>query len=622
MIPDEIVEQVREAADIVQIIGEHVPLKRVGSDYRGPCPFHQGTHRNFSVSAKKRMYYCFVCSAGGDVFNFLQKHLGMQWPAAVRLVGEKVGIDVPDSAPRREGPDPREKVWEVIATAAEYCRRMLWEDESGRAARAYLEQRRISRDVAERFDLGWAPREIGLIRTHLNTLGFEDDRLLEAGLLTLGDEQTEPRPRFRGRLMFPIYDAAGHAVGFGGRLIQPGEPKYLNSGDSAVFSKGKLLYGLNWAKQSIRRDDRALLVEGYFDVVRLVAAGIESVVAPLGTSLTEAQATLIRRYTRTVYVLYDSDTAGLKATFRASDVLLRQGVAVQVVTLPEGEDPDTFVNEHGAEKLEALIHGSLDVLERKVQLLERAGWFANLRQRRAALDRLLDTIRVTSDPLTRDLYITRASEASGVSRELLVREAGAPLSGGMPAAGAVRRGSGRGGDIADGGHSTTGPAGSSPTGRPRIVEKRKRSIQRGAAGERALLAVMIHARNRMEAVAERVSAEDFWHPPHRRIFAALLAQGSDANPEELAAALPEEDVPILEELLEEHASVSDIERTIEGSVAMLRVRELDSRLAAIDRELPLATDSEKDELIAEKGRLRRQIEDLGGVGMRFGKSRR
>ena len=613
MIPDELVEQVREAADIVQIIGEHVSLKKVGSDYRGPCPFHQGTKRNFSVSAKKGIYYCFVCNAGGDVFSFLQKRLGMEWPAAVRMVAEKVGIEVPDYTPRRQGPDPREKVWEVIATAAEYHGRLLWEDEAGRAARAYLEQRRITREVAERFGLGWAPREIGLVRAYLNSLGFDDERLLEAGLLISGDEGSEPRPRFRARLMFPIHDAAGHAVGFGGRLIIPGEPKYLNSGDSPVFSKGKLLYGLNWAKQSIRRDERALLVEGYFDVVRLVAAGVESVVAPLGTALTDAQAALIRRYTKNVYLLYDSDPAGLKATFRAADVMLQQGAAVQVVTLPEGEDPDTFVSQHGGEQLETLIASSLDVLERKIQLLERAGWFANLRQRRAALDRLLDTIRVTSDPLTRDLYITRASEASGVGKDVLLREAG-----GAPSA--VESG-GRAAHPRDRDAprtSTVRPA----AGGPRVIERRRRSTQRGAAGERALLAVMIHARNRIESIAERVSADDFWHPPHRRIFSALLSLGADATTEELAAVLTEEDMPILEELLEEHESVSDVESTLEGSVAMLRVRELESRLSAIDRELPLATDAEKDQLIEEKGRLRRQIEELGGVGMRFGKSRR
>ena len=614
MIPDELVEQVRESADIVQIIGEHVALRKTGSDYRGPCPFHQGTKRNFSVSPKKGIYYCFVCNEGGDVFSFVQKRLGMDWPSAVRMVAEKVGIEIPEYAPRRQGPDPREKIWEVIATAAEYFRRLLWEDESGRTARAYLEQRRITREVAERFGLGWAPREIGLLRTYLNSLGFDDERLLEAGLLIAGDEGSEPRPRFRARLMFPIHDVSGHAVGFGGRLIAPGEPKYLNSGESAVFSKGRLLYGLNWAKQSIRREERAMLVEGYFDVVRLVAAGIESVVAPLGTALTEAQATLIRRYTKNVYLLYDSDPAGLKATFRAADVLLRQGAAVQVVTLPEGEDPDTFVSQHGAEQLEALIGSSLDVLERKIQILERAGWFANLRQRRAALDRLLETIRVTSDPLTRDLYITRASEASGVSKDVLIREAGAsPPS---------PEGGRRTGQPADS-RTTQAPASTGPgSPRPKIPERRRRSTQRGMAGERALLGVMLHARNRIEALAERVSADDFWLPQHRRIFSTLLAQGAEAGPEELAAALQEEDIAILEELLEEHESVSDIESTIERSVAMLRVRELEARLANIDRELPLANDAEKNQLIEEKVRLRRQIEDLGGVGMRFGKSRR
>ena len=618
MIPDEIVEQIRESADIVQIIGEHVPLKRTGSDYRGPCPFHQGTHRNFSVSTKKKIYYCFVCHAGGDVFSFLQKRLGMEWPAAVRLVGEKVGIDVPDNTQRREGPDPREAVWEVVGTAAEYFRRMLWEDDSGRGARAYLEQRRITREVAERFGLGWAPREIGLLRTYMNALGFEDDRLTEAGLLTTGEDQTEPRPRFRARLIFPILDVAGHTVGFGGRLIAPGEPKYLNSAESAVFSKGKLLYGLNWAKQSIRRDERALLVEGYFDVVRLVAAGIESVVAPLGTSLTEAQASLLRRYTRDVYLLYDSDQAGLKATFRAADVLLTQGISVRVVTLPEGEDPDTYVSQHGREKLDALIGSSLDVFERKIQILDRAGWFASLSARRSAIDRLVQTIRVTSDPVTRDLYIARASEASGASKETIAREAGAAGRGGRTVAPTAQER----GDEEQTGARGEGARGGASAARPRVIERRRRSGQRGVAGERALLAVMLHVRSRMEAIAERVSADDFWHPPHRRIFAALLASGPDATPEELAGALEDDDVPILQDLLDEHASVTDVDSTIEGSVAMLRVRELDARLAAIDREMPLATDAEKDQLIEEKGRLRRQIEDLGGVGMRFGKSRR
>ncbi len=421
MIPDETVERVRETADIVGVIGEYVELKRQGTDYRGPCPFHQGTHRNFSVSPKKAMYYCFVCHAGGDVFSFLTRRLGVDWPTAVRMVAEKSGIEVVETQSRRgpEEKDEREPFWEVNGAAAEYFRKMLWEDELGRDARAYLEQRSISRELADRVGLGFAPREIGLLRAYLNTLGFDDERLTQAGLLVVPDDGGEPRPRFRGRLIFPIYDLSNRVVGFGGRLLGPGEPKYLNSPESPIFSKGKLLYGLNWAKQAARRDERMLVVEGYFDVMRLIGAGVESVVAPMGTALTEDQAKLIRRYTERVFLLYDSDKAGLKATFRSGDELLRQGASVQVVTLPEGEDPDTFVRSHGARELEAQLSASIDVFERKIQILERGGWFADLRKKRQALDRLLPTLRATSDPLTRDMYLGHASAAAGVSRELI-----------------------------------------------------------------------------------------------------------------------------------------------------------------------------------------------------------
>ena len=412
MIPDDVVEQVREAADIVQIIGEHVALRKVGADYRGPCPFHQGTHQNFSVSPRKRMYYCFVCHEGGDVFTFLSKRLGLDWPAAVRHVADKSGIEIREVDTHRSGPDPREPLWEVTGAAAEYFRRMLWDDDIGRPARDYLESRHIDRETADRFGLGYAPPAIGLMRTYLQTLGFDDERQVAAGVLSQGDEGREPRPRFRGRLIFPIFDAIGHTAGFGGRLIGAGDVKYVNSPESPIFSKRRLLYGLNWAKFAIRRDERALLVEGYFDVVRLMTAGIESAVAPLGTALTESQAELLARYTRQIFLMYDSDPPGLRATFRAGDELLRRGLAVRVVTLPEGEDPDTFVDRFGAERLNAQLTAAPDLFERKVQLLERAGWFTDLNRKRRAIDRLLPTMRAAADPITRELYVSRASEAS------------------------------------------------------------------------------------------------------------------------------------------------------------------------------------------------------------------
>ena len=422
MIPDEVIEQVREAADIVGIIGEYVPLKKTGSDFRGPCPFHQGTRRNFSVVPAKRLYHCFVCGESGDVFKFLQKRLGMEWPEAVRLVGEKTGIDVPDTKVRRDGPDPREPLWELQATAAAYFQKTLWEEPFGAQARDYLAERGISRAVADDFGLGFAPREIGLMRTYMNSLGFDDERLMDGGLLVATDQESEPRPRFRNRLMFPILDVQGRNIGFGGRMLGPGEPKYLNSPESPVFAKGKMLYGLSRSRNVIRRADRALVVEGYFDAMRLMSSGIEEVVAPMGTALTETQVALLRKYTRNVFLLYDSDSAGLKATFRAGDELLRQGFSVRVVTLPPGEDPDSYTREHGGAGMEAQLSVAMDVFERKIQLLERAGWFAELQKKRRALDRLLPTIRSTSDEIMRDLYVGRASEITGVDRSVLQRE--------------------------------------------------------------------------------------------------------------------------------------------------------------------------------------------------------
>ncbi|HEY4955975.1 MAG TPA: DNA primase [Gemmatimonadaceae bacterium] len=600
MIPDETVEQVREAADIVGIIGEYVPLKRTGADFRGPCPFHQGTRRNFSVSPAKRMYHCFVCNESGDVFKFLTKRLGVDWPEAVRIVGEKAGIEVRDTQTRREGPDPREPYWELNATAAGYFRQLLWDEAIGESARDYLSEREISREVAEEFGLGFAPREIGLMRTYMNTLGFDDARLLEAGLLVQNDQESEPRPRFRNRLMFPILDVAGRHVGFGGRLIGPGDVKYLNSSESPVFSKGKILYGLNRSRNAIRRADRALVVEGYFDAVRLMAAGIEEVVAPLGTALTEMQVTLLRKYSRNVFLLYDSDAAGLKATFRAGDELLQQGFSVRVVTLPPGEDPDSFVKSRGAAALEAQLDAAIDVFERKIQILERAGWFGELQKKRRALDRLLPTIRATSDQIMRDLYLSRAGEVTGVDRAILLREldgrkAPAPRQGGRQA---VTPGQ-------------PGPRINLET-RARRGDRRARSHVRKASAEKELLRIMLLQRSRVETIAERIGPDGFRDPCYREIFVALLSDGGATTPEELASKLDPEAIEVIESLTEDPLALGiDPQRTIDDSLAQLEVRDIEDRLSEIERLLPLASEGEKKELAEEQRKLAMRMRASG-----------
>jgi DNA primase len=652
VIPEEIVEQVSQQADIVAIIGEHVKLKKTGSVWRGPCPFHQGTNANFSVMPRGG-YTCFVCGEKGTVFTFVQKRLGMSFPEAVRYVGEKCGVAVPEYQPKREGPDPREPMWELHATVAEFFQKQLWDAPSGAEARAYLQERAVSRPTADHFGLGYAPRDVQAMRAHLNGLGVTDERLLAAGLLVKRDDSTELRPRFRDRLMFPIVDQGGHTVGFGGRLLGPGEPKYLNSAESEIFSKGKLLYNLANARHAIRKEERVLIVEGYFDALRLVDAGVENVVAPMGTALTEGQAELLTRYAKQVVLLYDSDGPGQKATFRAADVLLAKGVEVRVVTLPEGEDPDTFTRTHGRTGIAPLVENAMDVFDRKVQLLQRAGWFNDLQHKRRALDRLLPTIRAASDPITRDLYLARAAEAAGIAREVLLAELhavrrGNRTSGAAPARGgtAARSGaeSGRGGaggrGPRDAGDDDGRDADAPPPGddsAPFVPSGPYRSRVDQGNAEQTLLRVLLTQPIHQDLVVEELGkleaeespgegvgdAEAFEEsqgvlrdPVYAAIYGAVMRHGADADPELFTSELDPLEIHVYETLRGEADAVVDAPRSISGALRQLRDRSLASRIAELDSLLPLADAEQKDSILARKNQLAKERRALGSSSWR------
>ena len=612
MIADEVVEQVQDAADIVAIVSEHVKLKRVGGSWRGPCPFHSGKGDNFSVLPGKG-FRCFVCGETGSVFTFVQKHLGMDFVEAVKLVGEKSGIVVEEVQRRKEGPDPRTPLWEVVGATLEYFERMLWEDDEGQTARTYLAQRGITREVADRFRLGYAPKAIGALRRHLEVLGFDIARQIEAGVQIIREPGDEPRPRFRGRLMFPIHDPRGNAVGFGGRSIDGAEPKYLNSSESPIFHKGQLLYNLHAARHPIRKAERVLVVEGYFDVVRTVAAGIEEVVAPLGTALTIEQAQLMRRYSNNVFLLYDSDQAGLKATFRSGDVLLHEGAAVRVVSLPEGDDPDTFVAKQGAAGLEHELRKAVDVFDRKLQLLERGGWFADLHKARKAIDRLLPTIRAAVDPLTRDLYLSRAAQVSQVDRETLAREAAAmpdPIAPPPPSFGEPM---------------DPGPR---EEGRPIGRTRGRPTVRVGADAERMLLRAMLLFRGRLNDITTRLDriesealdaglsdlnggeAVTFRDATLREIHSALVDAGADVGIEQLAEAIPEPMVPALEELTANAEEFVNLETIVEDNLITLEIRwrdELRTKLWEGRAELDTAGFAA---LTQQRDRLKREIMTL------------
>lgn len=567
-IPDEVIDEIREVADLVAIIGESVELRRTGADWRGPCPFHHGKDRNFAVIPRKGIYHCFVCHASGTVFDWFMQRFGMDYPSAVREAARRAGVVVPERGEREEGPDPHAPLRSAVAAAQEWYARTLQESPQAEAARAYLRSRDITPEAAALQGLGFAPRGDAFAGA-MRALGVRDEVLLEAGLLVRRDDGSV-HPRFGNRLLFPIHDLRGRPVAFGGRLVGEGPgPKYLNSPDTPIFHKGQLLYHLHAGRPAIRREGSAVLVEGYFDVLRLVLAGLEHVVAPLGTGLSPEQAQLLRRVTGSVTLLYDSDQAGLKATFRAADVLLAHGLRVLVATMPPGEDPDSLVRARGRAGIDAVLQDAVDVLERKIQLLDRKGWFAGVAHQREALDRLLPTLRAPSDPLTRELYVSRVAERLGVPRETIAAEVARARA--------------------------TAPAPAPRCAVERTVPAAAPRRPPGARQEETLLRLLLLRPDWRARAATEVSAALIEVPAFRAVFEFLVSpEGTRAT--EPPATFDDRLRAVWQRLLEASRRDEglDIDQTYEGALAALRLR-ADLRALQAERD-PAARIRRKREL--------------------------
>jgi len=504
MIPDSILEDVRARADIVEVIGQAVPLKRAGKDFRALCPFHHEKTPSFYVVPEKGFYKCFGCGESGDVFTFLMKRNGITFIEAVREVAGKVGIEIPEQTQGAAADEPHRALFEAIAFAVDYYIEALG-GPAGSGAWRYLEGRGITKATAERFQLGYAPDAWRELREAAHRHGIEDETLLAAGLIKESERSEEPYDRFRDRIIFPVAEVSGRVIAFGGRALRRAEnvPKYLNSPETAIYHKSMILYGLNWSRSAIRREGAALVVEGYMDYVSLAAGGIDNVVAGMGTALTVEQANLVARYTAKAYLLYDSDTAGLKATFRSADALLRAGVHPLVVTLPAGEDPDSVVRLAGAEALKERIDQASDVLDKKLQMLDERGYFGDSDGKRRALDRLLPTIRATIDPALRDIYIGRVAERTGVKRETLEHEMESGTAWGPGRWRAAQR-----------------------DAQPPRPEAGTESALKEVAAERLFLLLLMRDPTRTEQASRRVRPEAILDPANRELYEALLARGA------------------------------------------------------------------------------------------------
>ena len=597
MIPDSQLEEVRARADIVDVIGELVPLKKSGKEFKACCPFHDERTPSFYVVPAKGFFKCFGCGESGDVFSFVMKRLGLDFVEAIRYVAGKSGVEIREVTKGEEAADPFRAHYEANAFARDFFRRMLLDEQIGHDARDYLSHRGIDEETAERFGLGFAPDEWRSLRNAAAKHGIKDDLLIEVGLLTTSEKSPEPYDRFRHRIMFPIEGLTGRTIAFGGRILGTGasrstgkEPaKYVNTSETPIYHKGENLYGMSWAKHEIRKEGTALVVEGYMDAVSLAAVGFVNVVAPLGTSFTDQQGALLARYTKRVLLLFDSDEAGLKATFRGGDILLTHGLHPAVVTLPPGADPDTLVRKEGAEGLRHYLDQAVDVLDRKLQMLQEHDYFSSIEKKTRALDKLLPTVRAAADPTLRDMYVSRVAERTGIRRETLEAELAKrePRRAPAPATPAAPR------------RQPPRPPANSPI------------LSMGA--ERAVLLIVAKDRERrherMESLIRNIGPEDFTDPAWRAIFQVFLDEAELDHPPE---GMDPEAARRLEGLFDDRTDLLHAEQVFGDAIAQMRLTALEPRRRAMDQRMSQAEDdAEKRVIVEEKAQLAREGREIG-----------
>lgn len=403
-IPEQVVAEIRERADIVQIVGRHVTLRKSGSRLWGLCPFHDEKTPSFQVHEDKQIFYCFGCGAGGDVFAFRMKQDGLDFPDCVRALGRELGIDIPE-ARGEEGQSSA--AYRANDSACAFFRSEL-RGPNGGAARRYLVERGVTEELIDRFQIGFAPAGWDGLVSHLRRAGIAPADAEVAGLIARRQTGDGHYDRFRARVVFPITDPSGQIAGFGGRAMGDDTPKYLNSPESPVYKKSRVLFGLAQALDAIREHRRVIVVEGYFDLLALHRAGLHEGVAPCGTALTQSHAHRIRRYAEEVVLLFDGDAAGQAAAERALPILLAEGLRVRAAFLPLGEDPDTLLAKSGVAALRACVDSAVPLLDHLIEraLKDAAGhaWAAA-----DAARSLAPYLRAIGDPVERAAYVRQLS---------------------------------------------------------------------------------------------------------------------------------------------------------------------------------------------------------------------
>lgn len=415
-ISEEILEKVKEQNDIVDVISESVRLKRSGRNFSGLCPFHNEKTPSFSVSQDKQIYKCFGCGESGNVISFVMKNRNMPFVEAVKYLADRANIRI-ESEQGRISPTAkkREILYKVNVEAARFFYSNL---KNTREAKEYFLNRGIKEETIKKFGLGFAKDSWNNLILHLRKLGFKDDLLLEAGLVSTSERTGNKYDRFRNRVIFPVFDYRGKVIGFGGRVLDDSKPKYLNSPETLVFQKGTNLYGLNFAIKSKMQDRYFIMVEGYMDLITLHQYGITNVVASLGTALTTNQARLLKRYADKVIISYDADIAGQAATMRGLEILKDAGFDVRVLSIPQGKDPDEYVRSNGKEAFIKLINNAESLIDYRIKKAEEG---INLKDSNDLVKygKRVTEILANVNSIEKDVYIKKISENTGIREQTL-----------------------------------------------------------------------------------------------------------------------------------------------------------------------------------------------------------
>jgi DNA primase len=426
MIPDEIVREVRERASILEVVADYVGLKRSGVNYLGLCPFHSEKTPSFNVNTVKGIYHCFGCGVGGDVISFIRRIEGLTFPDAVKFLARRVGVVIPErplTAAEKYQADEREGLFALHETVTRYYQAVLREDPLAESCRRYLAKRAVDADSMQTYRLGYAPDTWDSLVRHLDENGIPLAVAEKAGLIKRKDRGGY-YDSFRKRLLFPIADMQGRVIGFGGRVLDDALPKYLNSPESTIYRKSSVLFGLSLAKHAIREHGEAFIVEGYFDHLALFQAGVRNVVATCGTALTDGHLKLLRRFATKAYLLFDADKAGKKATFRAMEAFLSEGFPANVVEMPSGEDPDTYLEKYGPEAFAVLVSNAKTVFDYFFKDLCRRSDIGSVEGKIAVLDELVPRLRLMADRVEQDLYVREIARFLAVAENDVRRKMG------------------------------------------------------------------------------------------------------------------------------------------------------------------------------------------------------